>query len=47
MVHDEVKDKSFELELSWVGEGKSQFHLRKRRYETRMTVSILKRDPNT
>ena len=21
-VHDEVKDKAFELELSWVGEGK-------------------------
>lgn len=24
MVHDEVKDKSFELEMSWVGEGKSK-----------------------
>ena len=23
VVHDEVKDKSFELELSWVGEGES------------------------
>ena len=22
-VHDEVKDKEFELEMSWVGEGKS------------------------
>lgn len=22
VVHDEVKDKTFELELSWVGEGK-------------------------
>ena len=21
MVHDEVKDKSFELEMSWIGEG--------------------------
>lgn len=24
IVHDEVKDKAFELELSWVGEGKNQ-----------------------
>lgn len=23
VVHDEVKDKAFELELSWVGEGKA------------------------
>lgn len=23
IVHDEVKDKAFELELSWVGEGKN------------------------
>ena len=23
IVHDEVKDKSFELEMSWVGAGKS------------------------
>ena len=23
VVHDEVKDKQFELELSWVGEGES------------------------
>ena len=22
-VHDEVKDKAFQLEMSWVGEGKS------------------------
>lgn len=25
IVHDEVKDKSFELELSWVGEGNATF----------------------
>lgn len=24
IVHDEVKDKAFELELSWVGEGERQ-----------------------
>ncbi len=23
-VHDEVKDKAFQLEMSWVGEGKSE-----------------------
>ena len=25
VVHDEVKDKNFELELSWVGESKYKF----------------------
>jgi len=28
MVHDEVKDKSFELELSWVGEHTNGIHQR-------------------
>ena len=27
VVHDEVKDKQFELELSWVGEGECLCHL--------------------
>ena len=26
MVHDEVKDKSFELEMSWIGEGWKPFN---------------------
>lgn len=28
MVHDEVKDKAFELELSWVGEHTNGLHQR-------------------
>lgn len=27
IVHDEVKDKAFELELSWVGESKLFFYI--------------------
>ena len=27
IVHDEVKDKNFELELSWIGEGWSDIYL--------------------
>ena len=27
VVHDEVKDKQFELELSWVGDGECMCHL--------------------
>lgn len=37
IVHDEVKDKSFELELSWVGEGsKDPFVLVLKRKEVNM-----------